>query len=350
LSQTMPADITTFVVEPASNGIPLSSTTFSRETLEQLENTADAANALQASASTTDTDLNYSLTKVDDPTPDFLWGIAPYVSFVVFNGDAPVQGDIGLDFSAKYTIRPNLILSGNVRQSALGERTIADIRDGVDDIPNVRTDSRFFGVDGTPTLTNLTLSHYSRLGPDLYGRATVGYFESMYGGAAAEVLWKPVDSKLGLGAEVVYAAQRDFDVGFGFRDYDIVTGHVSAYYDFENGFQGQLDVGKYLAGDVGATVSLSREFENGWKVGGYFTLTDMSAEDFGEGSFDKGIRLSVPTDFFLGNPTRRTIDTNLSSLRRDGGARVNIDGRLYDQVRAGHSAGGLGDTWGRFWR
>jgi len=350
LSQTMPADITTFVLQPASNGIPLSSTTFSRETLEQLENTADAADALQASASTTDTDLNYSLTKVDDPTPDFLWGIAPYVSFVVFNGDAPVQGDIGLDFSAKYTIRPNLILSGNVRQSALGERTIADIRDGVDDIPNVRTDSRFYGVDGTPTLTNLTLSHYSRLGPDLYGRATVGYFESMYGGAAAEVLWKPVDSKLGLGAEVVYAAQRDFDVGFGFRDYDIVTGHVSAYYDFENGFQGQLDVGKYLAGDVGATVSLSREFENGWKVGGYFTLTDMSAEDFGEGSFDKGIRLSVPTDFFLGNPTRRTIDTNLSSLRRDGGARVNIDGRLYDQVRAGHSAGGLGDTWGRFWR
>ena len=350
LTHVLPASITTFVMEPASNGIPLSSTTFNRATLEQLENTADAAEALQTSAPTTDADLSYRLSDVDDPTPDFLWGVAPYVSFVVFNGTAPVQGDIGLDFSAKYTIRPNLVLSGNVRQSALGERTIADIRDEEDDIPNVRSDSRFYGVDGTPRLTNLTLTHYSRLGPDLYGRASVGYFETMYGGAAAEVLWKPVDSKLGLGAELVYAVQRDFDVGFGFRDFDAVTGHVSAYYDFENGFQGQVDVGKYLAGDVGATFSLNREFENGWKVGGYFTLTDMSADDFGEGSFDKGIRFSVPTDFFLGNPTRRSIDTDLSSLRRDGGARVNIDGRLYDQVRAGHTAGGLGDTWGRFWR
>lgn len=350
LSGQLPSYITTFVMEPSQNGIPLSATTLDRDTLQILENRATAANAMQRTASTTDAGPMRGLTKVADPTPDFQWGVAPYLALIVFNGDAPVQADVGLNFSARYEIQPNLVLSGVISQSLLGKRDLADITDTPNDYPNVRTDSRFYGLDGAPTLSNLTLTHYSRLGPNLYGRASVGYFETMYGGAAAEVLWKPVDSRLAVGAEVVYAMQRDYDVGLGFRDFDTVTGHISAYYDFENGFHGQVDVGQYLAGDTGATFALDREFDNGWKVGAYFTLTDMPFDEFGEGSFDKGIRFSVPNDFLMGKPSRQSIETDLRSLTRDGGARVQMDGRLYDTVRDGHSAGGLGDTWGRFWR
>ena len=72
---------------------------------------------------------------------------------------------------------------------------------------------------------------------DVYARTTLGYLEEMYGGVSTEVLWKPADSRLGLGAEVNYARQRDFDLGFGFQDYDVVTGHASAYYDFDNRFE-----------------------------------------------------------------------------------------------------------------
>jgi hypothetical protein len=103
----------------------------------------------------------------------------------------------------------------------------------------------------------------------------------MYAGASAELLWKPVDSRLALGVEVNYAQQRDFDQLFGLRDYNIVTGHVSAYYDFGKGYHGQLDVGRYLAGDVGATLSIDREFANGWRLGAFATLTDVTSEDFG---------------------------------------------------------------------
>lgn len=39
----------------------------------------------------------------------------------------------------------------------------------------------------------------------------------------------------------------------------------------------------------------------------------------------------------------------LSSLNRDGGERVRVQGRLYDIVREGHY-GDLEDSWGRFWR
>ena len=51
----------------------------------------------------------------------------------------------------------------------------------------------------------------------------------------------------------------------------------------------QSYIGQYLAEDKGATLELRRTFDNGWKVGVWATKTDVSAKDFGEGSFDKGL-------------------------------------------------------------
>jgi hypothetical protein len=213
----------------------------------------------------------------------------------------------------------------------------------------VRSDFQLYGGDGHPTLSRLTLAHYGHPGENLYTRVTAGYLERMYGGISTELLWKPVESRLGLGVEINYVRKRDYEALLGFQDYDVVTGHASAYYDIGNGFHGRVDAGRYLAGDWGATFALDREFENGWSVGGYFTLTDIPFEDFGEGSFDKGIRVAIPIDFLTGRPTRRTVANTLRSLTRDGGARLDVEDRLYEVVRDAHY-GDLEDTWGRFWR
>jgi hypothetical protein len=149
--------------------------------------------------------------------------------------------------------------------------------------------------------------------------------------------------------ELNYTAQRDFDQGFGFQDYDVLTGHLSAYWSMQNDFHVQVDAGRYLAGDWGATVSVDREFQNGWRIGAYATFTDVPFEDFGEGSFDKGIRLTIPMDWATGMPSTQLVETRLSSLTRDGGARVEVDGRLYDAIRSGDISD-FGDSWGRFWR
>jgi hypothetical protein len=143
--------------------------------------------------------------------------------------------------------------------------------------------------------------------------------------------------------------QRDFDQLFGFRDYGVTTGHISAYWDMGKGYHSQLDVGRYLAGDWGATFALDREFKNGWKVGGFVTLTNVSFSDFGEGSFDKGLRFTVPIDWLSGNPTQDKFTTVIRPVTRDGGAKLNVSGRLYEKVRPMHEQG-LRDSWGRFWR
>lgn len=73
----------------------------------------------------------------------------------------------------------------------------------------------------------------------------------MFGGLSTELLWRPSDQAFAIGAEVNYAVQRDFDQLFGFQDYDILTGHISGYWDMGGGYQAQLDLGRYLAGDWG---------------------------------------------------------------------------------------------------
>jgi len=344
LTRTLPGGIKTFVLEPMGAGIPLSATTLTRAQLETYENRANGAAAVQASA---EAGPPIDTLPVTDP---FTWGISPYLALIVFNGRDPVQIDTGVQAKIQYEIQPNLVLHGGMRQSILGKRELASETETPNDYPNVRTDARFYGIDGAPVITNLSLSHYGRPAENLYSRVSLGYLESMYGGVSTELLWKPVDSNFALGAELNYAVQRDYDMLFGFRDFDTVTGHLSAYYSFDNGFQTQLDVGRYLAGDWGATISLDRTFDNGWEVGAYATFTDMPFDQFGEGSFDKGIRITVPTDFFLGTATQRSSSTALSSLTRDGGARLDVEGRLYDIVERGHQAGSMGDTWGRFWR
>ena len=217
----------------------------------------------------------------------------------------------------------------------------------------MRSEQDDFNRGNGPKLDRLTVAHYFRPAKDFYGRVTAGYLELAYAGVSGEVLWKPAASRLALGVEINAVHQRDpgdpFGLGKGQFDYSTVTGHASAYYTLENGFYTQLDVGRYLAEDWGGTFTLAREFRNGWRVGGFFTLTDVSFDDFGEGSFDKGIFFTIPQSWFLGRPSVSDATNILRPVSRDGGARVTVADRLYDTVR-GDSDPLLADNWGRFWR
>lgn len=344
LSHVMPASIEVFEIVPVVNGIGASKVTIRRSDLEALEYSADNATLLRDRVTVTDAGPipAYSLGDAD-LYPKFRWGLRP-----VLRLSEPKKGDMGLRLSASYDLAPGLILSGSIYKQ------IASNRDGgisTSPLPHVRTDSGLYNENGDPAMERLTLAWYARPTENVYSRVTVGYLERMHAGISGEALWKPVDSPLALGVELNYTGQRDTDGGFGFDeyDYDIVTGYVSAYYDFGNGYLGQLDVGRYLAGDVGATISVERVFANGWRVGAFATVTDVSADDFGAAGFDKGVHFSIPFNWALGTETRRGIGMTFKPGSGDGGARVNVEDRLYDPIREYHTDG-LDPDWGRVWR
>ena len=348
LSRTLPASVETFVITPVDTGVPTAKITFQRADLEALEHAP--ADAILERAVFTDAAGRRpdNLQNTPGLYPRFTFGIAPYIDRSFFDPDSPIRAELGLEASAKFQPAPGLVFSGAVKGEIIGN--IDEItREANSRLEPVRTSFPEYSRASDVYLDELTAAYFVRPGRNLYGRVTAGYLERMFGGVSGEVLWKPVDSRLAVGAELNYARQRDFDGEFGFQDYDVWTGHASLYYDFGQGYLGQVDVGRYLAGDEGATVRFAREFANGWKVGAFATLTNVSAEDFGEGSFDKGINFEIPLQWAIGQPTRTKFGTTIRPTTRDGGARLRVKGRLYERVRDDHRPE-VAESWGRFWR
>ena len=346
LAAVMPSSVETFRLVPMQGGMAVSAVTVRRSDLEALEFAPNASDALLAVTGFSDAPaLSETAVLSEDIYPDASWSLSPYFSPGYFDPAQPLRMDVGLGLRGTYRPAPGWVLSGLIRHRLAGNIKDGRISNSV--LPHVRTDGVLYAQEDT-TLYNLFASRQWRPGADLYARVTFGYLEWMYGGLSTELLWKPVSSPLGLGVEANYVRQRDFDQRLGFQDYTVFTGHASAYYDFGGGYQGQLDVGRYLAGDVGATFSLNRSFDNGWQVGAFFTQTNVSSAEFGEGSFDKGIRISIPLNWFLGTPSRQRIGTTIRPIQRDGGQKLMVPGRLYGQVRDTHRRA-LVAQWPRAW-
>ena len=78
--------------------------------------------------------------------------------------------------------------------------------------------------------------------------------------------------------------------------------------------------GQYLAGDRGVTLDFSRRFKTGFRLGAFATKTNVSSEEFGEGSFDKGFYFQIPVDLFTTRYRTGNIVFGLHPLTKDGGA------------------------------
>jgi hypothetical protein len=128
-----------------------------------------------------------------------------------------------------------------------------------------------------------------------------------------------------IGFEVFEAVKRDYEMRFGTINYSNVTSSLNFYYKNYNyiPFDMKVSLGEYLAGDEGGTIEISRTFRNGTKFGVFATITDVSSEQFGEGSFDKGIFFNVPVYGNFVNYTWRP-------LTKDPGAKLNRKNNLYN--------------------
>ena len=117
--------------------------------------------------------------------------------------------------------------------------------------------------------------------------------------------------------------QREYDMRFKFRDYRTTTGFLNLYYHEQNtNILLKIKGGKFLAKDSGIKFDFSRHFSNGTQIGAFFTITDISKEEFGEGSFDKGFYFSFPLEIFFRENSRGRTYFGLKPLTRDGGARL----------------------------
>jgi hypothetical protein len=198
------------------------------------------------------------------------------------------------------------------------------------ELPRVRTHLREYVTTRRLTVPNLQFTQAARLGQGLYGMTYAGWLEPMFAGVGAEVLWRPLHSPWAVALDLNLVRQRDFAQDWRLQDYRVATGHLTVRWDtgWDDWVVG-LSAGQYLAGDRGVTLDLARVFPNGTRMGLWATKTNVSAEQFGEGSFDKGLYLTVPFDAMFTSWSGSALTVAWQPLIRDGGARLQRGASLW---------------------
>jgi hypothetical protein len=206
-------------------------------------------------------------------------------------------------------------------------------------LPHVRTDVKEY-LQNTKgfSIDRVQGDYFFKPLEDWYGRASVGIFEEMFGGYSMEVLHQPFKSRFAVGIDINRVWKRGFEQRFNFQEYVVNTGHLNLYYDLPwKNISTSAHIGQYLAGDRGVTFMGAREFDGGVVFGLWSTFTNVSAEDFGEGSFDKGFYVRIPFDLFMTKSTTQRGTFGFRPITRDGGARLGMQSRLHGIVNSNNA-------------
>lgn len=227
-------------------------------------------------------------------------------------------------------------------------------------VPRVRTMFRAYARENSVRLNNLQLTWFEQPTDNIYTQAYAGYLETMFAGVGGEVLYRPLNSNWALGLDANLVSQREPDSWFGvFTDsyvyYDGynasncsagdvrcqayvldqgTTGQLTAYYmpqwNWINDTLFKVSVGKFLGGDKGARVDFSKQFKSGVIVGAYATVTDLTTDEYGEGSFNKGFYITIPFDLMTVKPTTSRANIAWQPITRDGGQQLDRKYHLFD--------------------
>lgn len=349
LVNNTPKSLNTFTINERNNGL------ISSQTVVDRDNYIDVAN------------VNYINPKIEDATTSkesrptgqliydgferFDWGVAPKLAQTLGNPEDFYLFSVGLNGGASYWLTDNIELSGSLYWDLYNNydqfNYIAP-PDGTN-IPRVRTMFRAYSNEKSLILSNLQLTWFKQHTDSIDQQFYAGYLESMFAGVGTEFLYRPNNSSWAIGADLNLVSQRNPQTYLGVykeawqnipeygRPFQVIdqgfTGFLSGYYFPEweplSDLAVQVEVGKFLAGDVGTHINVSKQFKSGVIAGAFASLTDLSADEFGEGSFTKGFYISIPFDILTVKPSNNRANFSWQPLTRDGGQKL---GRKYSLI------------------
>ena len=349
LYNEMPGNIDTFTINERSRGLLGDQTVISKEKYRDFAEVnyidPNIENATSTSSNKPQGKPAY------DGFERFDWGFAPKLAQTLGSAEDFYLFSVGLNGSASYWLTDNLEIGGSLYwdwYNNYDKYIYVTPPDGTD-VPRVRTMFRAYNNEHAVTMSNLQLTWFQEYSDTMDQQFYAGYLESMFAGVGTEFLYRPKDANWAFGADVNLISQRDPQSYFGVYDeewqnvpeygrpFRVIdkgfTGFVSGYYypqwDFLQDLMIQVDVGQFLAGDVGTQVNVSKQFKSGVIAGAFASFTDLSAEEFGEGSFTKGFYISIPFDIMTVKPSNNRANFSWQPLTRDGGQKL---GRKYSLI------------------
>ena len=334
LDQIAPDKVTNLKVSAVNGGLGLYSASIDRESFvryKKLDSSAAASESLKVDGYHVD-QFHYEY-QPRAKYPAIFNAISPDLHSQIGGPDGFYFGDLKLSISSELLFNRNFSIRAKFSQGLVNNLDALKLpSDSI--LPHVRTDivdymkeSRGFSIK------RLQFNYFKQIAEPLFIKFSGGILESMFNGVGFEMLYKPYDKNYGIGIEAWQVYQREYKQLFGTRDYETVTGHLTYYYqEPTSNILFKIKGGRYLAQDSGFTFDFSRIFRSNLRIGAFFSLTDISEVEFGEGSFDKGFYFHVPVDLFSPRYFKRSFSWGLRPLTRDGAQAVIHSSPLWSVV------------------
>jgi hypothetical protein len=285
----------------------------------------------------------------DDTLPKNLWKITPAIRSQVGGPDGFYFGELALAYHSEFILTKGFSLT-SVATLGLYD-TFGDLKQSSDSIlPHVRTDIvQYLKSSRKGHIRHSAFNWFSQPSKNLYTKISGGILEEMFTGIGGEVLYRKTFSNFAIGAELWAIQQRDYRMLFQLRDYKTTTGHINIYYEEPiSKLVFSLKGGKFMAGDSGINIDVARKWPSGLRMGVFMSRTDISEQEFGEGSFDKGFYFNIPIESLFGTFQRGMTPFGLRPITRDGAAVLNHPFRLWG-ITDWKSAQTIFETWEDFY-
>ncbi|CAK4070544.1 YjbH domain-containing protein [Vibrio sp. 16] len=366
LSNSSDDSIKTFKVIETQDGMALTETTIDRrQYLEAANHMAIDAN-VEDSFSTSEPTKEAVTNTLASTKQRWDYGIDPVLKQSIGAPEDFYLYSIGLNAKSNFWLTDNLELAGSVYFNLTDNYDKFNYVEYSPHVrnyatPRVRTMFRAYVHDNPIRLNRLQLTWFEQPTKSIYTQMYGGYLESMFAGVGGEVLYRPLNANWAIGVDANLVSQRDPDSWFGTFSEDYffydeaacndpipqcqayvlsqgTTGHVTGYYmpqwQFLDSTLLKVSAGKFLGGDMGARIDFSKQFKSGVIVGAYATFTDLTAEEYGEGSYNKGFYISIPMDIMTIKPSTSRAQIAWEPITRDGGQMLRKQYYLFDKTDA----------------
>ena len=254
-------------------------------------------------------------------------------------------GGLELEHNSEIQFSRNLIMNTKLNLALVNTFDEKYYRPDSPFLQHVRTDLLKYLQQGEEYISQMQLDYIWSPYKNIYAKTSIGLFEKMFGGIGGEVIYRPFESNFSVGAEFYSVKQRSFKQRFQFFDYKTNTGHINFhYFEPKTGIHINTSYGKYLAKDKGYTIDISRQTKSGFRGGFFFSKTDVTVAQFGEGSFDKGFYFQIPLDLLGSSSNSRFYNFKIKSLTRDGGAKLDISNNIFSLIHNSNRSS-IDTTW-----
>jgi hypothetical protein len=196
----------------------------------------------------------------------------------------------------------------------------------------VRSDMPFY-MERRFDLNNLMFQQTAYFSHQIYGKVAAGLLEYEYGGINAQLDKVLYNGHIivGLGGSIVKKRSVNDPFGFGsvpdetpLNHYDTIF--LTTVFNFKRqGISLKLRTGRFLAGDYGSEIFLSKFMPNGMEFTGWYSFTDTSmfTDSFNRGYHNFGVSISIPLDIIIGMETKTIFNYSAIPWDRDVAQNIN---------------------------